>query len=82
MNWQAEIEEILTQTDIHHHATEFLELVDKVDPPSPPARWQAVFNDIFKVLSQKYHPWQLYPFIFKMGMVWQQYRTELEEEVW
>jgi len=82
MNWQAEIEEVLTQTNIRRAAAiDFLELVDRVNPPSPSPRWQEVFNDIFGVLSERYQPWQLYPLIFKMGMVWQQYRSRLEREI-
>ena len=81
MNWLTEIEEALNRADIHQRAISFLELVDKVNPDPPPPGWQAVFNDIFKVLSEQYQAWQLYPFIFKMGQVWQQYRAELEGQV-
>ena len=82
MSWQTEIEEVLAQAEIHQQAISFLELVDKVNPDLPPPEWQAVFNDIFKVLSEQYRPWQLYPLIFRMGMVWQQHRSELEEGAW
>lgn len=81
MNWQTQVEEILTQAEVQQKAISFLELVDKVNPDPPPPEWQAVFNDIFRVLSEQYSPWQLYPLVFKWGMVWQQYRAELEKEV-
>ena len=77
MNWLAEIEETLNRAEVQQKAIEFLELVDRVNPEPPPPEWQAVFNDIFRVLSQQFDPWKLYPLIFKMGMVWQSHRKEV-----